>query len=305
MTLLELFGLYRSKRLRFRSENTIRLYHHTIRSFGRSLGHEPTIDDLTNDAVQAHMSAVIAWGNTPQTANKDRSQLLSMWRFAATHRIIDRWPDVLAIPEPEIVPMGWMPEELAAIFAACDRQRGEISGRHAGLWWSTLFRVLVDTGERIGAIRSLKKQHLQGRWILVPAESRKGRKRDRLYPIQAETMKALAALTKGSGSTSLVFQWDKADTYIYRSLTKILESAGLPTDRRSKFHRIRRTVASAVAQAGGNPSDALDHASPKTTKKYLDPRIVGAVPVDSILAAYLASPQRAIAHGPDMNQKTG
>jgi integrase len=291
--LTELFDLYRTKRLRFRSENTTRLYHHTIRSFGRSLGREPTIDDLTNDAIQSHMADVISWGNTPQTANKDRSQLLALWRYAATHRIVDRWPDVLAMPEPEIVPMGWMPEELAAIFAACDRQRGLVAGRQAGLWWSTLFRVLVDTGERIGAVRHLKKQHLQGRWILIPAEFRKGKKRDRLYPIQPATTKALAELTKGSASSALVFPWDKTDTYIYRSLTRILTSAGLPTDRRSKFHRIRRTVASAVAQAGGNPSEAMDHASPKTTKKYLDPRIVGTVPVDSILAAYLANPRPA------------
>jgi len=71
-----------------------------------------------------------------------------------------------------------------------------------------------------------------------------------------------------------------------------LAAAGLPTDRRSKFHRIRRTVASAVAEAGGNPSEALDHASPKTTKRYLDPRIVGTQPVDSILANYLANPRK-------------
>jgi integrase len=287
MTLLELFRLYQSKRLRFKSDNTTRLYHHTIRSFARSLGHEPTIDDLTNDAVQSHMADVIGWGNTPQTANKDRSQLLALWRFAATHKIIDRWPEVTAMPEPEIVPMGWMPEEMTAIMDACERQRGLVAGRPAGLWWSGLFRVLLDTGERIGAIRSLRKQHLQGRWILVPAESRKGKKRDRLYPVQPATTKTLSELTSGSASSSLVFPWDKADTYIYRSLSRILASAGLPTDRRSKFHRVRRTVASAVAQAGGNPSEAMDHASPKTTKKYLDPRIVGAVPVDSILAEYL------------------
>lgn len=52
-------------------------------------------------------------------------------------------------------------------------------------------------------------------------------------------------------------------------------------------------MASAVTAAGGDATAALDHASPKTTKKYLDPRIVGAVSVSDILASYLANPRQS------------
>jgi len=292
MTLQDLFQLYRSKRLRFRSDNTLRLYNHTLNSFGRTLGRVPTIDDLSNDAVADHMSRVTRDGRSPATANKDRSQLLALWRFAATHRIVDHWPDVQSMREPEIVPMGWMPDELAAILASARGMTGTVVDIPASVWWESLIRCLVDTGERIGAIMQLKRCHWQGEWLLVPAAMRKGQRRDRLYPISPPTAEGLKTLCGRRASTSPIFPWELSDTYIYRRFDVLLASAGLPTDRRSKFHRIRRTVASAVAEAGGNPSEALDHASPKTTKRYLDPRIVGTQPVDSILANYLANPRK-------------
>jgi integrase len=291
MQLTDLFDLYQAKRLRFKSANTSRLYSHTIRSFAKTLGRTPTIDDLTSDLVELHMARIISGGGSPASANKDRSQLLALWRFAATHRIIDRWPDVQIANEPEIVPMGWLPGDLDRLLAAAETERGFLGPVPARLWWSALFRVLLATGERIGAIASLKKHHLQGDWLLAPAEFRKGKRRDRLYPLGAEASQAVRDLIAANKTDDRIFPFPYASTYLYKKLDAVLRRAGLPTDRRSKFHRMRRTVASAVAQAGGDPTAALDHASPKTTKKYLDPRIVGAVPVADILAAYLAHPR--------------
>jgi len=301
MKLTELFDLYQAKRLRFKSPNTLRLYGHTIRSFAKTLGRSATIDDLTSDQVERHMSRIISGGGSPASANKDRSQLLAMWRFAATHRIIDRWPDVQIANEPEIVPLGWLPGDLDKLLAAAESERGFLGPVPARLWWSALFRVLLATGERIGAIASLKKHHLQGDWLLAPAEFRKGKRRDRLYPLGVEAAQAVRDLIAANKVDDRIFPFPYASTYLYKKLDAVLRRAGLPTDRRSKFHRMRRTVASAVAQAGGDPTAALDHASPKTTKKYLDPRIVGAVPVADILAAYLASPRKP----PEAKRRSG
>jgi len=301
MQLTELFTLYQAKRLRFKSANTSRLYGHTMRSFAKTLGRTPTIDDLTSDAVELHMARIINGGGSPASANKDRSQLLALWRFAATHRIVDRWPDVQIANEPEIVPMGWLPGDLDRLLAAAETERGFLGPVPARLWWSALFRVLLATGERIGAIASLKKHHLQGDWLLAPAEFRKGKRRDRLYPLGAEAAQAVRDLIAANKTDDRIFPFPYASTYLYKKLDAVLRRAGLPTDRRSKFHRMRRTVASAVAQAGGDPTAALDHASPKTTKKYLDPRIVGAVPVADILAAYLANPRQP----PEAKRRSG
>jgi integrase len=311
MTLDELFELYRQKQLRFKSQNTTRLYRHTLRAFAITLGRIPTIDDLNSDSVERHMERIILKGGSPASANKDRSQLLALWRFAAAKTIVREWPTVAIMTEPEAVPMGWMPDEVARILAACRRVDGTIGTVSGRLWWSALISVLLDTGERIGAIRPLKKQHLQGAYLLVPAEYRKGRRRDRLYPLQKSTAELLQRVADANSVNDSLFHWDRTETYIYAHFSAILRDAKLPADSRSKFHRLRRTVASAVAQAGGDPTAALDHASPKTTKRCLDPRIVGQVQVSDILAAYLRSPAQSAQPSPEKksaekkNRKSG
>jgi integrase len=290
MTLDALFEIYRSKQLRFKSDNTVRLYRHTLKSFSLTLGRTPTIHDLDSDIIELHMERIIRKGGSPASANKDRGQLLALWRFAAAKRIVEQWPTIAMMKEPEIVPMGWLADEAQSLLKACNAAPGYVATVPAKLWWAGVVSVLLDTGERIGAIRPLKKHHLQGGYLLVPAVFRKGQRRDRLYSLQPETVELLKKVCGSNREDDQMFPWDRSDTYIYRRYNAILKAAGLPTDRRSKFHRLRRTVASAVTAAGGDATAALDHASPKTTKKYLDPRIVGTVSVSKILAAYLATP---------------
>ena len=51
---------------------------------------------------------------------------------------------------------------------------------------------------------------------------------------------------------------------------------GLPSDRRHKFHAMRRTVASFYEAAGGNATELLGHSTRDVTRThYLDPRVVG------------------------------
>jgi len=305
MTLDELFEIYRRKQLRFKSENTVRLYRHTLRSFSLTIGRTPTIADLDSDIIELHMERIIRKGGSPASANKDRGQLLALWRFAAAKRIVEQWPTIAIMKEPEIVPMGWLAGEATDLLAACNKAPGHVANVPASLWWSGLVAVLLDTGERIGAIRPLKKSHVQSDYLLVPAVFRKGQRRDRLYSLQASTVEILRKVAKANTGDDQLFPWDRSETYIYKRFNEVLKSAGLPTDRRSKFHRLRRTVASVVTAAGGDATAALDHASPKTTKKYLDPRIVGTVSVSNILAAYLANPMKKSPPAGDAAREVG
>lgn len=289
MKLSELLEKYSRKRLRGGSPNTLRLYRHSLSSFAKSLGHDPAIADLTSDKIEDHMHTIIERGGSPASANKDRSQLICLWKWAAEQGIMTTFPDVRPMVEPEQIPMGWMPEEIDRMFAAAKLEAepvGEVSGR---VFWTAMLRVILDSGERIGAVRQLGRDSLQDRFLLIPVSVRKGKRRDRLYQLQPETVAAIKTLLSHHDDPKL-FPWPYSESYIYHRFEAILRRAKLPTDRRSKFHRIRRTVASAVARAGGDPTAALDHASPKTTKKYLDPRIVGGVEVSQILANYLRDP---------------
>lgn len=304
MKLAELFDIYQQKRLRGKSVRTVKLYKHTLASYGRTLGHEPTLDDLDDDRIIDHMHTVVDRGGAPETANKDRGQLLALWHFAIKYKHVDHWPSIPPLNEPERVPLGWLPGEIDRLFSTIDaidyhvmielRKRGqsarEVSSVPGNIFWSALLRILLDTGERIGAVRGLPRSGFNDSRILVPAHLRKGKRREMLYPLQASTVDAVRQLLS-LHTSKLIFPYGYSETYLYRQYKKILETADLPTDRRSKFHRLRRTVASAVARAGGDPTAALDHASPRTTKKYLDPRIVGGFDVSTTMAGYMSDQQ--------------
>jgi integrase len=288
-TLGDLLESYIAKRLKSGSPNTIRLYRHSIRSFEKTLGATAKLTDLTDDNIERHMWIIVQRGGSPASANKDHGQLTALWRYASHNRMVETWPNVRTLVEPERVPMGWMPDDLNRLFAAINSLNGVIWTVEASLWWRSLILVLLDTGERIGAIRQLEKQHLQGDYLLAPANIRKGKKRDKLFRLNSETLKSLREM-EGQHDNELLFPWDRCDTYIYKRYKAILKIAKLSYDRRSQFHRLRRTVASAVANQGGDPTAALDHASPRTTKKYLDPRIVGEVPTANLVTTWRQSP---------------
>lgn len=273
MTLEELFALYTRKRLRMRSPNTIRLYKHSIAAFEITLGRKATTDDLTDDAVEEHMHRVVSSGLSVASANKDLWQLGAIWRFANRNRLCNTWPNVQTYPEPERVPMAWLPHELDRLFESVKEEDGTISGAPASLWWQSLLSVLLDTGERIGAVMKCKRSNLNGCYLLVPAENRKGKTRDMLFELSSETQHLVSLLTLAH-RYELLFPWDRCSTYIYTRYKRILKRAGLPTDAKSNFHKLRRCVASAVKQQGGDATAALDHASSETTKAYLDARIV-------------------------------
>ena len=285
MTLDDLLSLYTRKRLRMRSANTIRLYKHSVSAFEVTLGRKGTTDDLTDDNVECHMTRIVDSGLSVASANKDLWQLGAIWRFANRNRLCDTWPNVQLYPEPERIPMAWLPSDIDKLFASINEEDGKVSGAPASLWWRCLVSVLLDTGERIGAVMRCNRINLQGCHLLVPAENRKGKTRDKLFELSSETTHLLSALTLAHRYEKL-FPWDKCDTYIYTRYNRILKRAGLPTDSKSKFHRLRRSVASAVKSQGGDATAALDHASSETTKAYLDPRIVHQQPTHDFVAIW-------------------
>jgi integrase len=186
--------------------------------------------------------------------------------------MVDLWPNVKPLKEPERIPVGWLPSDLDALFSAIAKLDYEIGNVPARLWWTAFLLVLLETGERCGAIRKLTKENVRHNHVFIPAENRKGKTRDRLYPLMPDTAELVRQVCK-LHSEPIVFVWDRSETYIYRRYSEILEKAGLPDGPKSKLHIFRRTCASAVKSLGGDPTLALDHASPRTTKRYLDPRI--------------------------------
>lgn len=281
MTLTEvLTSLYSP--IRGLSPRTETLYGYTLRAWGEMLGRDPVLADLDEVAVARFL---LARGRqvSPATLAKDRAQLVALWSFSAKRGLVDRWPEVRRIVVPERVPEAWTAEEFRRLLAAASLERTVLGGVPAGKWWRACLLVAYDTGERVAAIMALRWADVRDEDVVFRAETRKGKRRDICRVIGSATCRALDEIR--SPRRDAVFPWDRHHNYLWYRLGIILRRAGLPADRRCKFHRIRRTTASFYAAAGGDATLLLDHSSPAVTRRYLDPRIVGSLAAPTVLPA--------------------
>ncbi len=277
ITLQELFqSKYRPLRLRGRSQNTIRLYGCTLRSFSKWLRTEARLSDLTDLTVSGFLEQRCV-ECSPYTAEKERTQLLCLWRFACDLRLIDDRPMVPQAPLPDVVPKAWSIEEMQSLYRAARYTRepvGDVPGR---IFWPALISVLWETAERIGAVMETEKTDFDGKYLLCRAEVRKGGKTARFYKLTEPTIELIMAID----GRDKIFPWPYSKNSMFRKFGDVVARAGLGVGwgkngaRGLKFHQIRRSAASHYAASGGDPVHLLDHSSPRITKKwYLDRRLV-------------------------------
>lgn len=279
--------VYFPRKLRGKSENSVRLYRLCITQFRKTLGREPEVSDLTEDNVLSHLARRSAVA--PATRNKELAEITAMWRLASQRKFLDTWPDIQPEVEPERAPIAWMPEELGKLMHTVENLDSMVGDVPAGVWWSAFLRVMLDSGERISAVRFAKWTWIQNDWILVPAEARKGKTRDRRYKISRLTMDALTRLRMYSKGED-VFPWPWSENYLWNKYKQILAKASLPSTRKHQLHCIRKTVGSAVYAAGLDPQDTLDHSDRRTTQRYLDPRFTRSRQACDVLSDYLSTP---------------
>lgn len=236
--------VYRPLRLRGRAANTERLYRFTCRNFGAYLGRHATLDDLTED----HVSGLLCWmadkGLAPHSRQKELWQLAAIGRFAVKKHLLHEWPDVQAEKLPIRTPEAWLAGDLHRLWNAIRATKGSIASIPACDWWESLHRVFLCSGERVSALMACQWSDYDAAtgWLLIRGHYRKGGRQDN--PVRLNPL-AMASLEKiREPARELLFPWDLSPTYLWYRYAKLLKAAGLPTDARSKFHRLRRTVAS-------------------------------------------------------------
>lgn len=284
MTLERLFfDLYQPLRLRSANGGTTHSYRITLSVFGRWLGHPATLEDLSNESIGRYLAWIRSNGRAAATANKERSQLLALWRFACRQGLVAHWPDVMPEREPIREPEAWFAPQFNRLLVQAEKERRPIAGIPGGLWWVALLRLVYSTGERIGAVMQLRWEHvdLDAGWVLVPAELRKGKTADKRTKLTPKCLAALRAIAKPRRKE--VFPWPFHRATLWNRFTAMLRKAGLPHGRRDKWHRIRRTTASYYEREGGNSTDLLGHSSRAVTLKYLDRRIIGGMQPGDVL----------------------
>jgi len=303
MHLLDFFEtVYFPKRLRGKSERSLILYRLCVKRFSESLGRTAEVADLTEANVLLHLSK--RRNVAPATRNKELTQLLAMWRQAVRQNLLTDWPDIDEEHEPERAPIAWMEPQIRQLLESAATTKGELSGVPACLWWPGLIRLMLDTGERIGAIRKVEWTWYQGDWLLVPAEVRKGKTRDRRYRLSDETCETVEQIRKYSGNGTAILPWPYVENYLFNRYQKIVKAAGLPTGRKYQTHCLRKTTGSVVYAAGMDPQETLDHSDRRTTQRYLDPRYTRQRQACDALAEFLGNPQSDRRKG-SARRKTG
>lgn len=297
MLLIEFFTEeYKPRRLLGKSGHSERLYRLSIAAFSKSLGRPAKLVDLTNKNLVMHMQnrldGKMFAGKSRGTANKDRCQILAIWRMAHRLGFVDVWPEVPELPEPERVPKAWTREDLEKLFGHIDQLDGMLNKIPAKLWWRAMVMLALDTAERIGAVRAARWDWLEDRWIQIPAEVRKGGKRDKKYWLSPTTFSLLSMVRKHDAQSELILPWPYCENSIWIEYGKILKAAGLPHGRQDKFHRLRKTTASVLFAAGCNPQEALDHQHRRTTRRYIDPRFTRDIQPSDYLAKFLSEPKK-------------
>lgn len=294
--------VYAPLKLRGKSANTKRLYNATLQAVRRTMGVEPTLEHMNDLWVSRYLEARAAYVSPRTgrkisvfTVEKERTQLCSLWRLACDRGVHPTGQRPTIAPEvlPERIPEAWDHTAMQRLFAAAQAARGWIGPLEMSALMPALISFVYDTGERITAVLETLRDDYHRPHVLVRAEARKGRKSDKLFELSPETCDLLDAIAVPGGPHLFPVPLG-VRCRIWPAFGRIVEAAGIgrKNDRSAKWHKIRRSVASAYAAAGQDSTRLLGHSSKRITDKfYLDPRITGGPPAPCDVLRRLSPPE--------------
>ena len=267
--------------LRIRSECTKRHYRTCLKHFAEYLDTEPEIQHLTDDHHSGYARWLLDRGLAEVTVNQRLHYMRALWRFCCRRGYLTIWPTSSDIVEPERQPESWSEDDLARLWGAFDKVPGSFCGIRKSYWWRAFHEVIYFTGERKSAVLAARWTWLRGDRLSVPAKHRKGGRKSRSYWLPDRVLRALDAIRHPP--RELIFPRPSGDQPFYNQYHRLLRIAGIDGPRRGP-QQMRRTHASFLARAGGDPTKSLGHSTSRITNLYyLDPTIAEREPANSLL----------------------
>ena len=276
MKLNELLGTYFLSRTQISKQATRDHYCRCVRLFGAYLGHDATIDDLSDENLAGFMLDAVDSGLTEATANQRSKQIRALWEWAARRRIVHDFPTVKPLKQPESQPVAYSLEQLQALFEHCSTLDGWIGPRPEPLYWRAVHWWWWDTAERVGATMALEwaMVELETGLARLPGNIRKNGKRAS-YRLSETTVELLTELGNYPRPGEQVFWHPWKRTTFEHRYRRLIEGAGLPYQRhKSGPHKMRRTVLTMIECNGGNATAFAQHSSRKVTESYIDSAMV-------------------------------
>jgi integrase len=265
--------------LHYLTDRSIVLYLATLKRFEEFLGHEPTLDDLTDlQAVR-----FVKWRGTtphglrrpvrPASVAKDVTQLRSLWNWAAKKRMARSDGQMIEFPDfkrphvPKPQPKAYTVAEVSALLRQAKTRKGVV-GRVPACWfWMTLPRAQWEVGGRIGELLALRwgEVDLDRCTLTLLAETRKGHRQTLVVRISEELAKWLRP--QRAGDKDYVWPWleHRRIDSLYASLKILCRTAGV---RYLPFHSLRKSTASYIKLAGGSAKGQLGHASEEMAEDH-------------------------------------
>ena len=274
--------------LRIVSEGTIEQYTLAARNWDTIVKLPPR--RLSEVTFARFARRALAKGIGQNTVHTRMGTIASLWRFAADHGWARPVPRVRKVSRIRRTPFAWRHDQLPKLFAACSDWRPAINSRRATRGWSSehmvaLGLVLYFTSERISAMMAVTRDHLDvdGMLLHVPGEMRKGKREDKVYPLPREVVELLTKLPP----SKRLFPWNGKLQTLRLHWKRILRVAGLPANRNTVFHCMRRTHATHMAIAAGveAASRSTGHSSTAVTLwSYIDESQLPSMPASALLA---------------------
>jgi integrase len=251
---------------------TVQLYGNSLKKFHGFIGREPMLSDLSDENVGSFLRALVDAGQATETANKERANLLALWRHARAMGVIEAGPTVKRLPAPRSIPKALTVCELEKLQAAFDTLQGETGGIRNSDFLRACFAIQFTTAERVGAVLELRFADVVGDVVTFHAETRKGGRRAMIKQVPAWVIDDIERIK--SPKRERIFPIEPTNkTKVFSLYDRLFKRAGVPRPKGKSSHLLRSSHATMVDLAGGDATASLGHANSEVTRRhYLDPR---------------------------------
>ncbi len=255
---------------------------YSIRSFGRFLGHEACVHDLTEMQVLRFLSAR-KLQTSLSTVKRERGDLMTLWNFAYKKRdgvrLYDVEPaEIERIIVPPKIPRAMSIDDISGILKVAGRLRGNMRGENIARcdWYSSLILFLYDTGARITASLSVPPAdiYLDDGYVLLEAKHSKTGI-EQLVSLSEQTLAAIRKLYDDGRDFVWPYPWHRRRLWL--DLHEICDAAGVRLLKGEGFHVLRKTHATMAVKVHGwaRAQADLGHTNEQMTRRYVDPRLLG------------------------------